>query len=222
MPRLYTYCIPGDDGAAPNPYWGICTLNICKPVIRRTARKRDWVVGTGSKQFGFENKVVYAMEITQTMTMQEYEIFCKKSIPEKIPRWKSKRYKEKVGDCIYDFSDDPPKILDSMHSIENMMTDLGGKCTLLSDHFYYFGDKPEQLPGYLIPIVKQGRGHRSKSNDQYFQLFIDWISTKTKAKNKVYSNPKCKGEYKNLENCRTICSTRDKLNDEIDEEMGDE
>lgn len=35
MPTLYTYCIPYDDGAAPNPYWGICTLVICKPVIRR-------------------------------------------------------------------------------------------------------------------------------------------------------------------------------------------
>jgi hypothetical protein len=23
MPKLYTYCIPYDDGAAPNPYWGI-------------------------------------------------------------------------------------------------------------------------------------------------------------------------------------------------------
>jgi len=47
MPTLYTYCIPYDDGAAPNPYWGICTLVICKPVIRRTAEVGDWIVGTG-------------------------------------------------------------------------------------------------------------------------------------------------------------------------------
>ena len=48
-PTLFTYCIPIDDGAAPNPYWGICTLVICKPVIRRVANVGDWVVGIGSK-----------------------------------------------------------------------------------------------------------------------------------------------------------------------------
>lgn len=46
---LYTYCIPYDDGVAPNPLWGICTLVICKPGIRRVAKKGDWVVGTVSK-----------------------------------------------------------------------------------------------------------------------------------------------------------------------------
>ena len=49
-PILYSYTIPYDDGAAPNPYWGVLTLAICKPVIRRTAEIGDWVVGTGSKQ----------------------------------------------------------------------------------------------------------------------------------------------------------------------------
>ena len=222
MKKLYSYCIPGDDGAAPNPFWEICTLNICKPVIRRTAKKGDWIVGTGSKQFGFENKVVYAMEITQTMTMQEYEIFCKTKLPEKIPNWKSKLYKEKVGDCIYDFSSDPPKILDSVHNVENRKTDLGGKSTLLSDHFYYFGENPEPLPDFLLPIVKQGQGHKSTSNQPYYQLFIDWIMTKSKAKNNIYADPKSKSDYKDLEHCRSVCSVRDKDNDEIDEELGDD
>ncbi len=45
---LYTYFIPFDNGAAPNPFGGICTLAICKPVIRRNAKAGDWVVGTGS------------------------------------------------------------------------------------------------------------------------------------------------------------------------------
>jgi hypothetical protein len=50
QPKLYSYCIPYDDGAAPNPYWEVCTLVICKPVIRRTARAGDSIVGTGSKK----------------------------------------------------------------------------------------------------------------------------------------------------------------------------
>ena len=46
MPRLFTYVIPNDGGFAPNPFIGVCTLNCCKPVIRRTTQKGDWVAAT--------------------------------------------------------------------------------------------------------------------------------------------------------------------------------
>jgi len=49
MARLFSYTIPIDDGAAPNPFNGFCTLTICKPAIRRVARKGDWIAGLGSK-----------------------------------------------------------------------------------------------------------------------------------------------------------------------------
>ena len=204
MKTLYSYCIPGDDGAAPNPFWNICTLNICKPVTRRTAKKGDWVVGTGSKQFGFENTVVYAMEITEIMSMERYQEFCENTLPNKIPNSKSNLYEKKVGDCIYDFRHDPLRVLKSVHTVENRPTDLRGKNTLLSDHFYYFGDNPEPLPNSLLAIVKQGQGHKSTSNEPYVDLFIDWILTKTKAKNIVYSNPKIKLNF-------TILKVQDNL-----------
>lgn len=50
--KLYSYCIPVDDGAAPNPFWGTCTLTICKPKIRRVAQVGDWIVGVGSVNVG--------------------------------------------------------------------------------------------------------------------------------------------------------------------------
>ena len=50
-PTLFSYVIPHDGGSAPNPYHGICTLVICKPVIRRIAKVKDWVVGLGAKKF---------------------------------------------------------------------------------------------------------------------------------------------------------------------------
>jgi hypothetical protein len=53
---LFTYCIPYDDGAAPNPFWGLCTLAICKPSIRRVAKEGDWVVGTGSVPWVFARR----------------------------------------------------------------------------------------------------------------------------------------------------------------------
>lgn len=48
-PQLFSYVIPTDDGAAPNPSWGECSLAICKPAIRKGADVDDWVIGTGSK-----------------------------------------------------------------------------------------------------------------------------------------------------------------------------
>lgn len=47
--KLFSYVLRFDDGAAPNPFWGTCTLAICKPDIRRTANIDDWIIGTGSK-----------------------------------------------------------------------------------------------------------------------------------------------------------------------------
>ncbi|MEQ8924467.1 MAG: hypothetical protein RLO81_01575, partial [Fulvivirga sp.] len=65
--RLFSYCIPTDDGAAPNPYFEICTLTICKPVIRRNASVGDWIAGVGSKNvcgIDYSGKLVYAMKVT--------------------------------------------------------------------------------------------------------------------------------------------------------------
>jgi len=63
-----------DSGAAPNPFWGVCTLVICKPAIRRAAQVGDWVVGAGSghSRIGdIRGKVVYTMQVTCKMTMAE-------------------------------------------------------------------------------------------------------------------------------------------------------
>ena len=49
MNKLFSYVLRFDDGAAPNPFGGICTLTICKPAIRRSASVGDWIIGTGSK-----------------------------------------------------------------------------------------------------------------------------------------------------------------------------
>jgi hypothetical protein len=49
MPLLFSYTIPIDDGAVPNPFCGMCSLAICKPAIRRVAKQGDWVAGLGSR-----------------------------------------------------------------------------------------------------------------------------------------------------------------------------
>ena len=222
MKKLYSYCIPVDDGAAPNPFWDICTLVICKPVIRRTAQKGDWIVATGSTQYGFENKVVYAMEVTDKMTLKDYDNFCKTELPKKIPNWRGTSYKDRVGDCIYDYSTEIPRIRKSVHNETNRERDLGGQFALLSDNFYYFGNNPVQLPDYLLDIVRQGQGHKSTSNTPYFELFLDWISSFQKYRNKVNAEPHLKDLFVLDSDYESKCSTRHKQQDDEDEQLGDE
>jgi Nucleotide modification associated domain 2 len=78
MPTLFSYCIRYDIGSAPNPFWGLRTLAICKPNIRQSANVGDWVAGTGSAVSPIGNisdKVVYAMRVTHQMTMEDYDRF---------------------------------------------------------------------------------------------------------------------------------------------------
>ncbi len=145
MSKLYSYIIKYDAGSAPNPFWGICTLAICKPAIRRTAQIGDWIIGTGSKHstcndlltYDLSDSIVYAMKVTSKLTMQEYDIYCKSNLHNKISNWKTKDWRQKVGDSIYDFNHSPsPSIRKSVHDEGSRKRDLGGLNVLLSTHFY--------------------------------------------------------------------------------------
>ncbi len=192
MPTLFTYCIPYDDGAAPNPYWGVCALVICKPAIRRSAQIGDWVVGTGSVNSPVgdaSGKVVYAMKVTRKMAMKEYDDFTRRLLPNKIPDWHNPNKRLRLGDSIYDFAYDHPRLRDSVHGPGNRSRDLGGEYALLSDHFFYFGDKPVPLPHELLSIVKQGQGHRAGSNDPYVDRFLAWVNSLEIAPNILAGKP---------------------------------
>src|SRR5690242_837631 len=137
MPTLFSYCIPYDDGAAPNPFWGLCTLAICKPRIRKSAKIEDWVVGTGSVNSpigDISGRVVYAMRVTQKMTMEDYDMFTKTEVRRKIPLVNSSDLRRRFGDSIYDFTTSPPSLRPGVHIEENRSTDLSGGWVLLSNH----------------------------------------------------------------------------------------
>jgi hypothetical protein len=75
-PLLFTYTILIDDGAAPNPFRGMCSLAICKPGIRRTARKGDWIAGLGSRTApsgDLTGRLVYAMRVEAVLSLEEYD-----------------------------------------------------------------------------------------------------------------------------------------------------
>jgi hypothetical protein len=190
--RLFSYCILVDDGAAPNPYWGICTLTICKPVIRRVAEVGDWVLGIGSQNVdgvNYSGKLVYAMEITEVLGLSDYDQFCTNSLRGKIPNLNSRDYRKKVGDCIYDFTENSRGTQRlSVHGPANKAKDLRGKHALLSDHFFYFGSNAIPIPERFSLLIRQGQGHQSDKNNPIKFEFIEWLTTKFKP-NKLYGEP---------------------------------
>ncbi|MEH2091755.1 hypothetical protein [Nostoc sp.] len=197
--RLFSYCLRYDDGAAPNPFWELCTLAICKPVIRRAANIGDWVVGLGSTQSPIGNItdcIVYAMQVTDKMTLRKYDEFCRIHSPHKIPKWNSEKFEYRVGDCIYDYSQgEQPVLRPSVHDISNQETDLGGINVLMSRHFYYFGDKPVHLPDRLTPLVHKNQGHKSTANQPYVIEFITWIDNLGYTPNQVHGESQLKNEF---------------------------
>jgi Nucleotide modification associated domain 2 len=108
------------------------------------------------------------MQVTDKMTLRKYDKFCRVHCPHKIPKWNSKIFEYRVGDCIYDYSQgEQPVLRPSVHGISNQETDLGGINVLMSRHFYYFGDKAVHLPASLTPLVHKNQGHKSTANQPY-------------------------------------------------------
>lgn len=179
MPRLFSYTIPIDDGAAPNPFHGICTLAICKPTIRRVAQIDDWVAGLGSRNApsgDLSGRLVFAMRVEMVIPLEEYDRRANHDWPAKVPQPMSRDLADRLGDCIYDFSaGHPPRLRASVHGPGNRDADLGGENVLLSSDFYYFGSRAIPLPNHLRPICHQTQGHRSDSNAPHVAEFIRWI-----------------------------------------------
>lgn len=76
--------------------------------LRTGARIGDWVVGLGEKHppsnEDFSGKVVYAMEVTDKMTMKNYDLYTRERLPEKISDLKNRDSRKWLGDSLYDFA----------------------------------------------------------------------------------------------------------------------
>lgn len=178
--KLYSYCVRFDNGTAPNPYWGWCTLAICKPAIRRAASEGDWIVGTGSKndpRGDLSGRVIFVMQVTDIIALEDYDAFAGDYCPRKIPRPTAADWRWRLGDAIYDFSTRPASIRpgDHGHTIHHRRHDLGGSNVLTSRTFWYFGGDGPKLKGRLRTLVIQGKGHRSTMNGTLLPSFLNWI-----------------------------------------------
>jgi hypothetical protein len=162
----------------PDPFWGTCTLVICKPKIRSKARVGDWIVGLGAAKTSlhsdYRGKIVYAMKVTSRLTMKDYDTYVKERLPRKEPQINSDDWRMRLGDSLYDFSAKGIPQRPGVHRRSNRKTDIGGKNALLSSEFVYYGRNAIPLPGQLKGILHAGQGHRSNKNDDYIPTFERW------------------------------------------------
>ena len=177
---LYSYVVDHDNGFAPNPFHGFCTLACCKPAIRRKAQVGDYVIGHAGIGDGY--RVIYAMEVTDKKTFHEY--WSDPDFLVKRPDVDAGGEKA-LGDNIYHWDDERQEYRqersrhsnpDGTENLKNKIHDTKDDAVLISDKFTYWGDQSPDDPPFLINIVKHGPGHKSKANDPYIPAFKEWFA----------------------------------------------
>lgn len=166
MSRLYSYVVQHDHGFAPNPFWRVCTLANCKPVIRAHAAVGDLIVGTGSADIAVAGHLVYWMRIDEIKLFDEY--WADPRFARKKPNMRGSMM-HRYGDNIYwTGSDGTFRQLDSFHSeddgnlsVANRERDTGTtQKVLIGLEFAYFGKSAPMIPPELGFVVKKGPGHK--------------------------------------------------------------
>ncbi len=190
---IRAYIVEHDIGFAPNPFFGVCTVACCKPVIRRVAEIGDWLVGIGSEGDGVRGKLVYAMEVQDRKTLEEYWNAAEFKL--KRPNFNGSLMQAQ-GDNIYRKDEgghwiqersrhthsDPAKT--RRHIEHDTQTD----CVLISRRFVYLGQNAIDIPedfvdhrGVSLNLDARGtkRGHprrESKFTDPALQnRFLSWL-----------------------------------------------
>lgn len=190
---VYSYLIDHDLGLAPNPFGKYCTLAVCKPKIRKSGNLKlgDWVIGTGSKSLEnttgkkLTDKLIYAMQVTEKLTFEEY--------------WQDRRFQYKkpvmngtlvtmYGDNFYHKDKNEKWIQeDSAHcnidgtcNNEHIEKDTSGNNVLISEYFFYFGNKAPTIPNDLLGICYDRQGEKIVKPPQLASDFVKWITTNFK------------------------------------------
>jgi hypothetical protein len=152
--RTFSYVVDHDEGYAPNPQRGICTLVQCKfrghkrnRNIVEIAKKPDVIIGTGgcSKRSTGNGTLIYAMRVTIQIPFLEYRT--------------SDIYKGRV----------------------DRRPNNGNEYALISHKFIYFGKDAiniGSLPTEYHNIEKKGPGFRYLKPDSIGNDLLDFLIIK--------------------------------------------
>ena len=192
--KLYSYVVVRDYGFAPNPFHGVCTLATCKPKIRETASIGDWIVGTGSKANCAENKLVFVMQITDSMTFCEY--YESDEFQTKKPNMRGS-LKEAYGDNTYHKDEGGIWIQDNSHhswndgstNCNNLEKDTEVDRVLIASEFTYWGGYGPIIPSKFFQYqcskdsmtkpcdIRAKRGHKSRFPIEMIFCFLRWLDS---------------------------------------------
>ncbi len=182
--NYFSYKLEHDFGLAPNPFGGYCTLAVCKSDIRKNKRLNagDWIIGIGSKKLHTLNHLIYAMQVSEKLSFDEY--------------WNDARFQYKkpvvngslvmmYGDNIYHTDKETHEWLqeDSAHSLangivnqEHLLSDTGGEKVIIGEIFYYFGNAAILIPSEFEEVCTKGRATKSSSIPiETANRFIEWL-----------------------------------------------
>jgi len=155
-PTLFSYVVDHDNGFAPNPANGYCTLVHCKfgglrgpKNIVELAEVGDWVIGTGgsSKHSAGHGRIIYLMRVDEKLPFGEF--------------LNDRRFRGR-WDC----------------------QDLGSNnaFALVSKHYFYLGSNAlnlEALPYELAAnLAKKGPGFRRDYPTEKIPLLARWFGRK--------------------------------------------
>lgn len=182
--HIFSYKLDHDYGLAPNPFWGVMTLAVCRGPIRNNKNLQigDWVVGTGSAALKRLNQLIFAMRVDEMKTFDEYwndpTYECKKPVM-------VGSLAQIYGDNFYHTDKQTHKIIQefSAHSKEDgsvnpihLRRDTDGKRVLISHEFFYFGDAAPTIPIQMQGVCCQGRGYRYHDITADLQSqFLAWL-----------------------------------------------
>ena len=194
--NLFSYKLEHDYGLAPNPFGGIMSLAVCKSDIRKNKNLSvgDLIVGTGSKSLGNLNHLIYAMQIEQLISFDEY--------------WDNPEYEFKkpvmtgslvqmYGDNFYHTDPISKKPIqeasahahpDPVKRKKHIERDTSGKLVPLSRRFYYFGENAPEIPANLREVCCKGRDFQyAKIPEEIKTGFIQWLELNYKPG--IYGDP---------------------------------
>lgn len=186
MPRIFLYRMMTDAGSAPNVSGNVCTLAICKPMIRRSARVDDIIIGLRAKsgemgRLGLHavDSVLYVMKVTDKKTFAMYDAFCGTYLPIKIP---TDVHPE--GDCLY--KADGSQREGGHHGPHHVTQDKNGLNVLMGVgarvNFWYRKDPvgtrlPDDLAAAL-DVESVRRGHRVHDLTPALDtMLFEWLTT---------------------------------------------
>ncbi len=171
--KLYSYVVDHDNGFAPNPFHGWCTLAHCKfshngkrGNIVELAKKLDWIVGTGGvdlRKSAGHGRVLYATQVTDIKTLAQYfndPIFAPKK-PSSESDWQGDNRKDLIAP---------------------------GRRVLISNRFYYFGRSAIRIPSRFAIIEKHGPGFKNRFNEMFVAEFVDWLTKRASGQAQI-GNP---------------------------------